>query len=702
MLGKYNEALDQKTSQARPVTVLAGSHLAEGRCAPSLLSVQDTFPRRRSTVTQAVCEVRPLPTRGALALGLGVAALLSSLLPSPVSASRADYDPAGSYSYIRTLDGSAELISQDGESNEATIHQPILPGDRVSVARSSRLEAVLADGSLLRLDAGAEVVFESIEGNYGDSARQTRLRLVAGTLQLVVERVEGQRELPRIDTANATVHIQQPGRYLVVAEASDWTQVIVREGYAEVATERGSLVVRDEEQAQIEGDRRPRAAIEQASELSSLERWGESLEEDARHASIEDVDDSLRYGSSSMYGRGNWVQVSGHRRAWRPTVDSDWRPYREGFWRYTPGGYTWVSTEPWGWVPYHYGTWDYVPGHGWVWFPDRGFAPAWVYWYWGPDYVGWCPTGYYSRHYQDRYGQRAHFGVHGWAGGDWGLFADWNFAPSHHFGRGGQARRTRPSYRQGSDFGQGRLADGVITTDTRDLAPDLFEKPGEVVRALRTRRGTGSDLPNVTDFIARRELPPEVESQVLRPEPTFSKPANEISRRPTVRPVEEKPWRAEETEPVSARPRPPRPAPAGDWRESNKPEASAPVILRRPGTPVDRPSRDREEREPTPVRVEGKPDPGIVTPRPRPSRPPVLVTGQEGSSKPTLRPASPPPVRERPVRVAPPSQRPVLTPKPPPVPRALPPPPANKPKNESGDAERKAGSARPPRPPAGR
>lgn len=649
-------------------------------------------------MTQADFEIRPLPLRRALVLGLGVAALLSGLAPRTLSATQDDYEPSGSYSYVRTLDGSAELDGANGEREEITLNQPVLPGDRIAVHRSSRLEIVLADGNLLRLDAGGELIFESIAASYGDTSSQTHLRLLTGTLQLVVEQASARHELPRIETENSTVHIQQPGRYLIVVEDGQWTQVVVREGSAEVATQRGSLIVREDEQALVEGDRWPRASVEPAMAVGALERWGDGLEEEAREASFDEIDGSLRYGSSSMRGHGSWVHVSGSRRAWRPTVDAAWRPYREGFWRYTPGGYTWVSTEPWGWVPYHYGTWDYVPGHGWVWFPDRGFAPAWVYWYWGPDYVGWCPTGYYSRHYQDRYGHGSRFGVYGWAGGDRGLFAHWSFIPSHDFGRHfghqsgrfGQARRTRPAYLRGSDLAGGRLADGVITTDTSGLAPHLTEKPAEVVRVLQTRPGLRGELPNVTEFVARRELTPEVEAQILRPKPALAQPTNQGtgSGRPAVVPVEERPTRQERPGAGAVRPRPVVPAPQGwsqDRSPETKPQAGGSASSRPPGSPAPVIVR-------RPAEYDGR-DPQGRDPQVR------------GERAPTLRPVSPSPAPERPVRVTPaPSSRPEVAPAKPPQPRPLPPSPSIQPKPESkpqgSDGSKKAGATRPPRPPS--
>ncbi|HUD72475.1 MAG TPA: DUF6600 domain-containing protein, partial [Dongiaceae bacterium] len=53
---------------------------------------------------------------------------------------------------------------------------------------------------------------------------------------------------------------------------------------------------------------------------------------------------------------------------------------------------TWVSDYPWGAIPYHYGTWYPDPVFGWVWVPGDVWAPAWVVFRTGPDYIGWAPV----------------------------------------------------------------------------------------------------------------------------------------------------------------------------------------------------------------------------------------------------------------------------------------------------------------------
>ncbi|HEX4955655.1 MAG TPA: DUF6600 domain-containing protein [Thermoanaerobaculia bacterium] len=573
-------------------------------------------------------------------------ALLLLLAPfAQPQALQAGHESDDPYGYLRVVEGDIELLNDRySDSTEVTVNQPILVGDRYGLARNARAELVLPNGDLLRLGGSTDLAVLSLADSPDRPSRETHFRLLRGEIQVVI--LERPRDAaPRIETHNANVYFHRAGTYAVRVGGEDWTEVVVREGYAEVETDRGSLVVRDGEQAILEGESWPRSSLEVAGSLSPVERWGERLSEEAERWADSETDTGFGYAGSSLSDHGAWVEI-GDRRAWRPRVTVGWEPYTDGYWYTTPSGLTWVSHEPWGWVPYHYGTWDYVSGWGWVWYPGRQYAPAWVYWYWTPGYAGWCPRGWYDRHYG--FSGRFSFGVYGWAGGDWRNYRHWNFARTEHLGRRDQARFTRPSQDFAREHGLTRPGRGLITTDTRGIDREVLAKPEEPIRVLTQRPDRkplrDSDLPDVTPFIAREPLSPDVERVVTRPEkpsevetPRLSrKPAPLVpeeegkpeagarpSRRPVTEPVpgvEEKPARgAKPVEVEEPRPyRRPEPATPAKPRETEKPvtEQPPPRLERRPAPttpakPSEEKPRSGRSRPPQQEKEKEKPEPPV-------------------------------------------------------------------------------------------
>ena len=92
---------------------------------------------------------------------------------------------------------------------------------------------------------------------------------------------------------------------------------------------------------------------------------------------------------------GHWRKHSRWGEVWIPDRPRGWRPYRNGHWVYTEEwGWYWVADRNernWGWVAYHYGRWVFDRDEGWIWIPGREWAPAWVDWRRGSEYVGWSP-----------------------------------------------------------------------------------------------------------------------------------------------------------------------------------------------------------------------------------------------------------------------------------------------------------------------
>ena len=207
------------------------------------------------------------------------------------------------YGYIRLLEGNASVIepgSTDGI--EAEVQSPLLTSDRLRVGSRSRLEAVLADLTHLRLDADTEVELTALARSADQNADRTSLRLLAGRLQIAIVDPPSPENSTAIVTSNATVFVQ--GRGIVVVDLSygDRTQVTVRRGYAEVVTDRGSSLVRANESAFIKGAIAVEISIAEALPPDDFENWA-SYQED-RLASVEApaVDESLSYDAAALEG----------------------------------------------------------------------------------------------------------------------------------------------------------------------------------------------------------------------------------------------------------------------------------------------------------------------------------------------------------------------------------------------------------------
>ncbi len=417
----------------------------------------------------------------------------------------------GVYSFVGALEGDATLFAaRSGARSELELHLPILRGDRVWTTPGARLAVLMSDRSILALDYDTEVTLERIAGSPDGEDRDSLYVLHRGRLSLEVEDRLLDAELPAVDTANARIYMKQGGRYQVHSDGDRWTEVTVLTGFTEVVTQRGSVIVRGGETLVANGLDNPWIELQSgaAAAAAMLDDW--TAGHRARLVAYAGVDAGA-YGNA-LDAHGDWVEVD-DRRAWKPRVAGDWQPYSRGRWTDTPAGLYWVARDPWGPLPYHYGSWSMHPAWGWLWYPGLVYAPSHVYWYWGPSYVGWIPSGYY-RHYYRGLGFGLRFGLYGWAGGLWDPFNSWIFCPSGYLG-----------YGRGYTYGRSlrrhhpKLERGLITTDTRGIDRRNWHDPTRAQRALLGRRSglAGSELPDVDSFVARGgDLDPAVRTRIVR------------------------------------------------------------------------------------------------------------------------------------------------------------------------------------------
>ncbi|MEE4271000.1 MAG: FecR family protein [Thermoanaerobaculales bacterium] len=329
-------------------------------------------------------------------------AALILMAVAPLAASAED-DPT-SLSYISYLERYATIQpASDDDNIEAVANMPLVIGDRVDTAREARMEIILADGSVLWLDQYTTVSLDAVAFSRDVGGDRTVLYLVDGRAMVQVPQHVLSSEPLRVDSADATVYLNQPGLYRLEVLRSGGLRLEVWEGLGEAATVAGGMLVQPSTAAEV-----------RSGEVSGVEphltwgddfaRWVEQRRSAYGSESSQYVDERYARESAILDSYGTWVYVDASQSwAWQPAVGPDWRPYTAGRWYWTATGWSWVSYEPWGWLPYHYGSWTYAAGYGWVWGWGSVWSPAWVSWCWWPGYVSWCPWGYYNSWCWGRY-----------------------------------------------------------------------------------------------------------------------------------------------------------------------------------------------------------------------------------------------------------------------------------------------------------
>jgi hypothetical protein len=361
-----------------------------------------------------------------------------------------------SHSYITYDDGGTTIRqSEDGRDVESRVNMPVFPGDEVTTGRRGRVEIRMADGNIIALDRSTSVEFKSILDSYDGDSEQTVVELKYG--HVAIQRDDETRQLLRLDTGNASYAASEVAIYSVEADAKNNDRVTVFDGTMEVRTPARTTRIREGEEARVD-DGGIYDLVSAHNTADEFERWFIQRASRYSTASGKYLDRSLAYSEAELGTSGSWFFAANFGGwCWRPHASVGWRPYNNGYWRHSPGGVlVWVSYDPWGWVPYHYGRWAYEAAYGWVWLPGAAYAPAWVYWMYGPSYVGWAPMGWYDC-YRPYY--------------------DWAY---------------RPYARAGFEFGGGWT--GRVRPGEVDLRPWTFVTPNQLMNRHVDQASLTADL----------------------------------------------------------------------------------------------------------------------------------------------------------------------------------------------------------------
>jgi hypothetical protein len=229
-----------------------------------------------------------------------------------------------------------------------------------------------------------------------------------------------------------------------------------------------------------------------------------------------DVNVNDRFSELNQYG--DWIEVSGYGRCWRPYSEAGWRPFLYGHWVYSNEGWVWDSDEPFGWIVCHYGNWYNDPEVGWIWVPGYDWSPARVRWYVTEDEIGWAPLFPEPRH-----------GFHRRQ-----ALAEWSFCPVGLFAAGGEIRehvavRDRPEH-------PGAQAHIYAGPPKREFVQRIARAPVATVNIAKTRVAThasplikvevpGQVRPRVESTVSPRFRKPELGRPQVVPEHDAVKPS---------------------------------------------------------------------------------------------------------------------------------------------------------------------------------
>jgi hypothetical protein len=295
--------------------------------------------------------------------------------------------PAPDVARVSLITG--DVSTQRGDTGDwavTSINAPLVRGDQVATGDKSRTEIQLDYANLLRLAARSQVKIADLT--------RTRIQIQVALGYTSYTMLKGSEAEVEIDTPNVAVHPLKHGRYRVQVNSDSETDVIVREGEAEITTPQGSTRVREGEMIVIRGTDEPEYKVSSAPAKDDWDRWNKDRDHVIEEAEGPRRTNRYYTGAGDLDGYGRWVYVPGYGNVWQPYQQATWAPYQTGRWVWEPYyGWTWVSYEPWGWAPYHYGRWFYY-GNNWCWWPGPvyvGYRPLW-----SPAFVFFVGFGHHS------------------------------------------------------------------------------------------------------------------------------------------------------------------------------------------------------------------------------------------------------------------------------------------------------------------
>ena len=308
---------------------------------------------------------------------------LTGALCAPVWAQEDGDAPDHGVARLSIINGDVNVRRGDtGETVAGELNAPLVASDHVLTGPGSRAEVQFDFGNMIRVGASSEIRLGELED------RSYLIQVAAGTTTFRVLRDSS--ALVEISTPNVSVRPSEKGTYRVTVRPDGSTEVTVRDGRADIFSQRGSEILRNGQTLEARGTASdPEYKISSAIAKDEWDRWNQNRDTDLERSTGYQYVSRDIYGADDLEGNGRWVYDPPYGNVWVPNVDVGWAPYRVGRWTYLDYyGWTWLSADPWGWAPYHYGSW-YSSPFGWAWYPGV-IGPRY---YWRPALVGFFGWG---------------------------------------------------------------------------------------------------------------------------------------------------------------------------------------------------------------------------------------------------------------------------------------------------------------------
>ncbi len=376
--------------------------------------------------------------------------------------------------------------------------------------------------------------------------RQQALERQLAEQQLTAERDAIERERQRIEDDRLALEQDQ-------SDAAAAKQAALAEREQALALREGKLEGLETSVEEKQRDLNHRDNLISGRELELAGREPLPRAEPAPAPALPVGDYSMFYDSLAAYG--SWFQAPSYGYVWQPAIvrSPGWRPYCDGRWVCSDGGWTWLSNEPFGWATYHYGRWAQLRSRGWVWVPGDQWAPAWVCWRENGSHIGWAPLPPETLAYRDCHWDNT-------VETRFGISAGWfNFVAVSHFSRpirshclplaqnGDYYRhtlnitnltcRSNRVFVGGPDY-QGLCRTGGRTIPYYQLNLDRQQRPGRDLMAMRPRMNDNQlrmPAPEIATGWNASVRPTRVREQLKevaidRPAPLAPEVANEFRR----------------------------------------------------------------------------------------------------------------------------------------------------------------------------